>query len=87
MKPSEKLIARRNAIVPEGMGMFTPLTIASGSGAAFRDVDGRSYIDFAGGIGVLNAGHCPAPVVNAITKQSRNLLHACFPVAIYEPYV
>ncbi|MBL7851195.1 MAG: aspartate aminotransferase family protein, partial [Cyclobacteriaceae bacterium] len=46
-----------------------------------------SYIDFAGGIGVLNAGHCPAPVVNAITKQSRNLLHACFPVAIYEPYV
>ena len=87
MKKSEKLIARRNAIVPEGMGMFTPLTIASGSGAVIRDVDGRSYIDFAGGIGVLNAGHCPKPVVDAVIKQTKLLLHACFPVAIYEPYV
>lgn len=87
MKASEKLIARRNAIVPEGMGMFTPLTIASGSGAVIRDVDGRSYIDFAGGIGVLNAGHCPRPVVQAITRQAQQLMHACFPVAMYEPYV
>ncbi len=87
MKNSEKLIARRNAIVPEGMGMFTPLTIATGSGAIIKDVDGKSYIDFAGGIGVLNAGHTPRPVVDAITRQSRQLTHACFPVAIYEPYV
>ena len=87
MKKSEKLIARRNAIVPEGMGMFSPLTIASAKGAITKDVDGKEYIDFAGGIGVLNAGHCPKPVVDAIVKQSRQLIHACFPVAIYEPYV
>lgn len=87
MKNSEKLVARRNAIVPEGMGMFTPLTIQSGSGAVIKDVDGRSYIDFAGGIGVLNAGHCPRPVVDAIVRQSKQLLHACFPVAMYEPYI
>ncbi len=87
MKASQKLIARRNAIVPEGMGMFTPLTIQSGNGATIKDVDGKSYIDFAGGIGVLNAGHCPKPVVDAIVRQSKELLHACFPVAMYEPYV
>lgn len=87
MKKSESLIARRNAIVPEGMGMFTPLTVASGRGAMITDLDGKSYIDFAGGIGVLNAGHCPRPVVDAIAKQSKELLHACFPVAMYEPYV
>jgi 4-aminobutyrate aminotransferase/(S)-3-amino-2-methylpropionate transaminase len=87
MKNSEKLLLRRNAIVPNGMGMFTPLTIASGNGAIIRDVDGKEYIDFAGGIGVLNAGHCPKPVVDAIIKQSRQLIHACFPVAVYEPYV
>lgn len=87
MKNSDKLIARRNAIVPEGMGMFTPLTIATGSGAIIRDVDGETYIDFAGGIGVLNAGHCPAPVIKAIARQAQQLTHACFPVAIYEPYV
>ncbi len=87
MKNSEKLVARRNAIVPEGMGMFSPATIKSGRGAIIRDVDGKEYIDFAGGIGVLNAGHCPKPVVDAIVKQARQLVHACFPVAIYEPYV
>jgi len=87
MKNSEKLVARRNAIVPNGMGMFSPLTIQSGSGAIIKDVDGKSYIDFAGGIGVLNAGHCPKPVVDAVVRQSKQLLHACFPVAMYEPYV
>ena len=87
MKKSEKLIERRNAIVPEGMGMFSPLTIKSGRDAIIKDVDGKEYIDFAGGIGVLNGGHCPKPVVEAIIKQSRQLVHACFPVAIYEPYV
>jgi len=87
MKKSETLLARRNAIVPNGMGMFSPLTISSGKGARINDVDGKEYIDFAGGIGVLNAGHCPKPVVDAIVKQSRQLIHACFPVAIYEPYV
>lgn len=87
MKKSESLVARRNAIVPEGMGMFSPATIVSGKGAIIKDVDGKEYIDFAGGIGVLNAGHCPKPVVNAIVKQAKQLVHACFPVAIYEPYV
>lgn len=87
MKKSEKLVARRNAIVPEGMGMFSPATIVSGKGAEIVDADGKVYIDFAGGIGVLNAGHCPKPVVDAIVKQAKQLIHACFPVAIYEPYV
>ncbi len=87
MKKSEKLVARRNAIVPNGMGMYSPLTIASAKGAIVTDVDGKEYIDFAGGIGVLNAGHCPKPVVDAIIRQSKQLIHACFPVAIYESYV
>lgn len=87
MKKSEKLIARRNAIVPEGLGSYGPATITTARGATFRDADGREIIDFAGGIGVLNAGHCPKPVVDAIIKQSRQLLHACFAVAVYEPYL
>ncbi|MBS1486541.1 MAG: aminotransferase class III-fold pyridoxal phosphate-dependent enzyme [Bacteroidetes bacterium] len=87
MTKSEELVARRNAIVPEGMGMFSPLTIVSGNGARITDADGKEYIDFAGGIGVLNGGHCPDVVVEAIIEQSKKLIHACFPVAIYEPYV
>ncbi|MBS1557686.1 MAG: aspartate aminotransferase family protein [Bacteroidetes bacterium] len=87
MTKSEELVARRNAIVPEGMGMFSPLTIRSGKGARITDADGKEFIDFAGGIGVLNGGHCPQPVVDAIVEQTKKLIHACFPVAIYEPYV
>ncbi|MBS1488936.1 MAG: aminotransferase class III-fold pyridoxal phosphate-dependent enzyme [Bacteroidetes bacterium] len=87
MTKSEELVARRNAIVPEGMGMFSPLTICSGKGARITDADGKEYIDFAGGIGVLNGGHCPPPVVDAMVEQTKKLIHACFPVAIYEPYV
>lgn len=87
MKRSEKLIARRNAIVPEGLGMFSTVTAAKGKGAFLYDADGKEYIDFAGGIGVLNAGHCPKPVVDAIVRQAKTLIHTCFAVAAYEPYV
>ncbi len=87
MTKSSQLLSRRNAIVPEGMGMYSPVTIASAKGAIITDVDGKKYIDFAGGIGVLNAGHTPKPVVDAIKKQAGKFLHACFPVAMYEPYV
>jgi len=87
MKKSDKLIARRNAIVPEGLGSYSALTAVKGKGALLWDADGKEYIDFAGGIGVLNAGHCPKPVVDAIVKQTKQLIHTCFPVAAYEPYV
>ncbi len=67
--------------------MFSPVTAVSAKGAMLIDADGKEFIDFAGGIGVLNAGHCPKPVVGAIIQQSRKLIHTCFPVAVYEPYV
>ena len=56
-------------------------------GARLIDADGREYIDFAGGIGVLNLGHTPDAVVAAIKEQAEALLHSCFPVAAYEPYL
>jgi 4-aminobutyrate aminotransferase len=51
------------------------------------DVDGRTFIDFAGGIGCQNTGHRFAPVVEAIKAQADEFLHQCFMVGIYEPYV
>ena len=58
-----------------------------GHGARLTDVDGKEYIDFAGGIGVLNLGHTPDAVVDAIKQQAEKMLHSCFPVAAYEPYL
>jgi len=55
--------------------------------ATIIDLDNRELIDFAGGIGVVNAGHCPKPVVDAIFDQAQRYLHTSFNVVTYEPYI
>ncbi len=87
MSENESLIQRRLAITPRGLGMATPFTIGSAAGALLQDVEGNEIIDFAAGIGVNSAGHCPEPVVAAIAEQAGKLLHGCIMVATYEPYV
>ena len=87
MNKAEQLVERRKNIVPRGVAIFNPATVSSAKGAVIIDANGKEMIDFAGGIGVLNAGHCPAPVVKAIQAQAEKLIHACFHVATYEPYV
>jgi 4-aminobutyrate aminotransferase / (S)-3-amino-2-methylpropionate transaminase / 5-aminovalerate transaminase len=64
-----------------------PLVVRSANGARIEGDDGRSYIDFAGGIGCQNLGHGPAGVVAAIHEQVDRYLHQCFMVGTYEPYV
>jgi len=56
-------------------------------GAIIRDFDGNLYLDMYAGIGVLNVGHCPDPVVDAIRDQSGKLLHSFFSYMQYEPYI
>ena len=84
---SEALIARRKGVVANSVGIFNTATIDHAHGATIIDVDGNELIDFAGGIGVVNAGHCPEPVVNAIIDQARKYIHPSFNVVTYEPYV
>jgi 4-aminobutyrate aminotransferase/(S)-3-amino-2-methylpropionate transaminase len=84
---STALVARREAATPRGAAKLTPVAIASASGAAVTDVDGNTLLDFAGGIGVLAVGHCPPTVVEALQKQSADLIHLCAIVGTYEPYV
>ncbi len=84
---SAELLQRKQQVVARGISNSTPIFIDSASGAMLQDVDGNSFIDFYGGIGVLNAGHCPKPVVNAICEQAEKLIHTCFMVTMYEPYV
>ena len=64
-----------------------PLVVVGAEGARLEGADGRSYIDFAGGIGCQNLGHGPADVVQAIHEQVDRYLHQCFMVGMYEPYV
>jgi 4-aminobutyrate aminotransferase/(S)-3-amino-2-methylpropionate transaminase len=87
MGNSADLIARREAVTPRGIPMVTSVTVASANGATLVDLEGRELIDFAGGIGVMNVGHCQATVVEAIREQAAKLLHTCIHVATYEPYI
>ena len=84
---SQELLDRRKAVVANGVGVFNTATVASARGGTITDLDGNEMIDFAGGIGVVNAGHCPPPVVDAIIEQARKFIHTSFNVVTYEPYV
>ena len=84
---SRELIARREASMPAGYGKATSIAVRRAHGALVEDVDGNMLIDFAGGIGVLNVGHTPREVVEAIRTQAEALLHVCGLVATTEPHV
>ena len=81
------LLDRRNKCIPQGPFNITPAFIKKASGAVMTDVDGNEFIDFAGGIGVNNVGHCHPKVVKAIKDQAEKFIHTCFHVAMYEPYI
>ncbi|MDQ3823657.1 MAG: aminotransferase class III-fold pyridoxal phosphate-dependent enzyme, partial [Actinomycetota bacterium] len=80
------MIADRERYVARGVAT-TPLVVARAEGARIEDVDGRSYIDFAGGLGCHNLGHGFPAAVAAIHEQADRYLHQCFMVGLYEPYV
>ncbi|HWR41252.1 MAG TPA: 4-aminobutyrate--2-oxoglutarate transaminase [Patescibacteria group bacterium] len=84
---AQTLIQRKNAAVPRGIANSTGVFVEKASGAIITDVDGREFLDFYAGVGVLNVGHCPEPVVRAIKQQADKLLHSFFAIAMYEPYV
>jgi len=84
---SEQLDRLRLESISAGVGFVTTRYIESAKGAILRDVDGREYIDFAGGIAVMNIGHNHPKVVAAIKNQADKLIHTCFMVNPYEPAV
>ena len=87
IKHSEEILERRKRFVPNAIGIFNPSTAVSAKGSIITDADGKEMIDFAGGIGVVNAGHCPQPVADAIAKQAATLIHCSFNVASYDLYM
>ena len=81
------LIARRAAAAPAGLGRATDVVVERADGGLVFDVDGNTFIDFAGGIGMLAVGHCHPTVVKAILEQAARYIHPCALVTTYEPYV
>ncbi|MFK5953411.1 MAG: 4-aminobutyrate--2-oxoglutarate transaminase [Desulfobacterium sp.] len=83
----DRFMAMRKNSVPQGPANITPAVISHASGAVMTDIEGRDFIDFAGGIGVNNVGHCHPKVVAAIKDQADKFIHTCFHVGMYDSYV
>lgn len=87
MKTNKSLLDERNRQIPQGPFNTHPIFVAKAKGALITDIEGKEYIDFAGGIGVNNIGHCDDEVLKAIQDQIQEYIHTCFHVVMYEPYV
>ncbi len=82
-----ELAKRREAAVARGVGVAAPFFADRAENAELWDVEGNRYIDFAGGIAVLNTGHRHPGVIAAAKAQEDRFTHTCFQVVPYEPYV
>lgn len=80
-------LARRNLAVVRGIGHSTGVFTARARNAEIWDVEGKRYVDFAGGIAVLNTGHCHPKVMAAVREQMERFTHTCFQATLYDSYV
>jgi 4-aminobutyrate aminotransferase len=84
---NEQLMARKAAATPRGVGVMGTFFAERAQGAELWDAEGRRFIDFAGGIAVMNVGHGHPKVVAAIEAQLKRFTHTCYQVVPYESYV
>jgi 4-aminobutyrate aminotransferase / (S)-3-amino-2-methylpropionate transaminase / 5-aminovalerate transaminase len=88
--PGPKSLAaleRRKNALPSGLAKSTEVVVERAKGALVWDVDGNQLLDFAGGIGMINVGHCEEHVVQAIKEQADKYIHTCSLVTTMEPYL
>jgi 4-aminobutyrate aminotransferase/(S)-3-amino-2-methylpropionate transaminase len=84
---NKALIGLREQNVPRGVYNYFPAFADHAKNAIITDVEGREFIDMAGGIGVMNVGHCHPKVVEAVQRQAEKFSHTSFNVMMYEPYI
>jgi 4-aminobutyrate aminotransferase/(S)-3-amino-2-methylpropionate transaminase len=84
---ADELKALRERYVPRGITTAHPLVVDHAKGAELWDTSGRRYIDFVGGIGVMNVGHNHPRVMAAVREQLDRVTHTAFQVALYESYL
>lgn len=86
-RSTEELLMAKEKNVPRGVSNIHPIFAKEGKGAILTSIEGKDYIDFAGGIGTLNVGYSPGKVVDAIIDQCNKYLHTCFTVVMYSTYI
>jgi len=84
---SREILARKERVVADPLSVYLPIVVAEGRGSTLTDVDGNTFLDFAGGVGCLNVGHAHPRVVEAVQEQAARFLHTDFTIVPYEVYV
>ncbi len=84
---SRELLQRERAAVALPLLVHLPIFAAEAAGVTITDVDGNTFIDFAGGVGVMNVGHGHQRVIDAVQEQTARFVHTDFTVVPYEGYV
>ncbi|MEA4988385.1 MAG: aspartate aminotransferase family protein [Anaerovorax sp.] len=84
---ASEIIARRAKAVPNAIKCGYPCVIARGEGAMFEDVDGNTFLDWIGGVGVLNIGYSNPKLIDAVKAQSEKFFHAMMNIATHEGYI
>ena len=84
---SRALAEREGRAVAEPLRGHLPIFAERAENATITDVDGNVFVDFAGGVGVVNAGHAHPTVVDAVVEQAGRFLHTDYTVVPYETYV
>ncbi len=84
---NNSLLNRRKNVLPNGLGIAFPIFAEKAQNSELWDVEGKRYIDFIGGISVLNTGHSHPKIVAAVTEQLKNFSHTSAQVVNYESYV
>lgn len=84
---SQRLMEQRHKHVARGPFHITPIFVKRAKGSFVEDVDGNVFLDFSSGFGVVNTGHCPDTVVNAIKDQADQFIHTSFNILPYEGYI
>jgi 4-aminobutyrate aminotransferase-like enzyme len=72
--------------VSQSLAIVHPISLSHGRNAEVWDAQGKRYIDFVGGIGVLNLGHCHPRIVEAVREQAGRLTHSAFNALPHEGY-
>ncbi len=84
---SREIMARLDRVVAAPLAVNMPIVVQEARGALLTDVDGNTFVDFTGGVGVLNVGHAHPQVVAAIAEQAARFTHTDFTIVPYEVYV
>ena len=84
---AKAVIERRKNVVPSAIGCVYPVVIQRGEGAMVEDVDGNKFLDWVGGVGVLNIGYSQPEIIEGVKEQAERYFHGMFNIVTHEGYV